>query len=81
MAFIVKLRSLTVRETVFTNDYIISVIYVYNISLRDENDMPVRILVNIYMPFGDGSHSNTESYVDAIDVTQSVIDDPIVYAL
>lgn len=69
LAIVVKLSDrYTAREQDQDNDRIMS------IALFDPNDTPVQTLVNVYMPFYDGSLEKTERFVEVIDAMQAVIE-------
>ena len=69
LAIIVKASNhLIVREISLDSDRVMSV------SVHDLNDTIVHTLVNVYMPFHDGTVAMAEELVGTLDVMQSIVE-------
>lgn len=69
VCIILRKGQLLYKEIECTNDRVITV------AAYDQDNNPVQVLCNVYMPFYDrGNPNNTEQYVETIDEMQHLID-------
>ena len=69
VAIICKRNSnLTYRELVIPSDRIVAV------CISDRNGKPLQIILNVYMPFFNGSSHQTELFIETVDIMQGFLD-------
>lgn len=43
--------------------------------IKDKNDHPIHLIVNVYMPYHDGTNNQCDEYLTCIDAVQAILDE------